>query len=237
MKKKYSLLIAISLPILFMFLAPSVASAREFDTTRDFETLRQERETKRLEREQMLMDKKAEREAKLMERKEEREANRAELNQFKCDRINQALQSRQTKLQENRNRADNFSTKFDDIISLLTDKGYGDLPELQQLQTDVDTLKAMFENYKVAHDEFVLSMSNSSTVACDNSTTAEEARELAQSKKADLLAQRDELSALKDEIKEFYRAVIRPDIEALREAISALKTDDLSTNETESEAQ
>lgn len=231
MNKVFKTLIVV-LPVFLLIIFATPTYAHRTDDSTHMEAHELEKQQMMEEREQHREELKLQKETKLMELKAQREAKKTELQAFRCEKLSQVLSQRAEKVQSGLGHTEKLMTRWTTILDKLEEKGYSDLPEYVQLEADLQTLFSMMEELKTLKKDFATAIMDSRVKVCDETTNSEETASLEESQnvKDELLAHRDQVKALTDEIKAYYQDVIKPDLQALRLAISELKADTRPVN-------
>lgn len=193
---------------------PSTAVPLKDQKKLDWEKRREERGEKR-------EDRRRNRKEKIEERKAKREERQAERREKRCEIINKRIQIRISRFKERKDRHaeryDKVKERLTRIAQKLEDKGY----DTSKLTDDLKTLAQMIKEYFEEYIKFISLLSNiPKTRVCKESKNTF----------------RDTLSTVKEQvkivrskrkaIKEFYKNVIRKDIQELRNQKQKLDSTD-----------
>ena len=182
----------------------------------DFEARKADFEQAKSDRQQQLQDRKAEMEAKKDEMVANRDAKQAE----RCENVSDRVDAKIAKFEENKdghvNRYNNLQDKLAEIVSKLKDKDF----DTSKLEDDIDTLDGMVREYADLYTDFIDYLVDSKGLVCGESDGAY--KDILANARAKLQEARAKRSA----IREFYRTVIRQDIQDLRSQAADLRSGD-----------
>lgn len=129
----------------------------------------------------------------------------------KCELLTTSIDSRVTKFDENKNthieKYQRIKTSLQAIITKLEAKGY----DVSELKEDLQTLDNKIKNFASDFAAFIEKLKATKSYACGESD-GDFANAL-ESAKSEI----DTVRKDAEDIREFYRTVIRPDVEALKE--------------------
>lgn len=221
MKKK--ILIGLALATFVGFAGLALAQETE-DVVSDFKKIREQKREeirKRIEeRKQTLLEIKGQRQEMVAERNENREEKKEERKERNCKNIETQIQNRINRYENSHDQhvkiLNNMKPRLAQIISKFEAKGL----DASALETDAKMLSSMIDSVVTTYQTFLSTLKETQSNACGESD-GEFKNKLGESRRI-----LPEVKEGIEDIREYYKSTIRPDILELRDQLEDNGTDD-----------
>lgn len=173
----------------------------------------EEREQRRLERQERIEERKEERQERMEDRKEQRE----ERKEKRCENVNNRIDTRIQRYENNQQRHRDVFGKIVNRVESVIDKLKAKGADTSDLSSALSTMKDMIKDLESEHSEFIDELKETKNYECGSSEG--KFREQLKEARGSLLEVRSKVV----EIRKYYQTDVRPEIIELREE---LKSDD-----------